>query len=244
YKAIYSALDGKEYDKTLDKLSTWSISDTSLASASSKGKFVGKKVGTTTIKVDYGSLSATATLKVVAADPPPEPEPEPEPLPNNPPTASVFTAPMYYWPEVVEFHDYSFDHDGVIISRDLKVDGQSSGFTRNFPRVTQEETHNVTLTVTDDDGESDTDSRSFRILPTTPKALFQTSGTLKQNRKVTFDAHVSDQATPATKVAPINYNLTTWTITPKTAGLSAADIKIDNSVDGGKRDVLLKSWRI
>lgn len=237
YKAIYSALDGKEYDKTLDKLSTWSIADTSLASSSTKGKFVGKKLGTTTVKVDYGSLSATATLKVVAADPPEEPE---EPKENLPPLANLFVEPEYYWPETVTFQDNSTDPDGEIVSRELTVDGSPSNFSRNFPRVTAEETHDAALKVTDDAGASDTDARSFKILPTTPTAMLEINGTLKENRKVSFNAHGSDKATKAIRVAPINYNLTTWDFKPVTPGITQGDIKIEHTSDGGIKDVLFK----
>lgn len=240
YDAYLVKGDGTESKVTTS--ATWSVEKTTIAKqTNTKYKFQGLAQGNTKIIAKYNGLQAEATLYVAETPPPePEPEPEPEPLPNNPPIASVFTSPEYYWPETVEFQDNSFDHDGEIISRDLRVDGEPSGYTKNFPRVTEEETHTVTLTVTDDDLAIDTDSRDFKILPTTPKAMLQTSGTLKENRKVSFDAHVSDQATPSSRVAPINYDLTTWQFTPKSPGLTLSDIKIAESSDGGKRDVLFK----
>ncbi|MDD9309773.1 PKD domain-containing protein [Cytobacillus firmus] len=240
YKAVLVRGDGTEEDVT--KVAQWSAGTPSVAKQvrNDRYRFEGIAKGNSKITATHNGMSADAMLYVEEDPPPPEPEPEPEPLPNNPPIASIMVSPEYYWPETVEIQDNSFDADGEIISRDLRIDGQPSGYTKNFPRVTQEETHNASITVTDDDLATDSDSKSFKILPTTPKALLQISGTLKENRKVSFDAHVSDQATPATRVAPINYDLTTWSITPKSPGITMADIKIADSQDGGRRDVLFK----
>lgn len=240
YESFLMQHNGEEMNIT--NISKWSAEQTNIAQPTNgdNNTFKGLSHGSTKIKATWNGYEAEAMLHVqdVSLPDPPEFEP-PEPDPIGP-VANLFVEPEFFWPETVTFYDYSTDPDGEIMLKELRVDGQTSSFTRNFPRVTQEESHVAELTVTDDDLLSDSDSKTFKILPTTPVAHLQISGTLKENRKVSFDAHSSDNATRAIRVAPINYDLTTWEFKPISEGISQSDIKIATSADGGLRDVLFK----
>lgn len=169
---------------------------------------------------------------VIPNDPPPE-------IPNQPPVAIVNVNAKFYWIEEAQFQDSSYDADGEIVFSEFNVDGEPSGATKKFSRVTAPEDHTVGITVVDDDGESDTDSKTFTILPTTPTAEFSITGTMKENRKISVDGNLSDKMSPI-HVAPIDYSLTNWTIRPLTEGVLPSDILIRTSSDKSKRDFLVR----
>ena len=224
YEAYLVKGDGTRTNVT--QLSGWLAGDRMIGSQTAPGKFLGQTNGSTSITVKYNDLSASAVLNVDK--------------PNIPPVAIIQVAPEYYWPETVTVDDQSYDIDGQITQRDFRIDNKTSPMTTTFPRVTEPQLHNASLTVTDDGLLSDSTSKQFKILPTTPTALLELGGTLKVNRTVTMDATVSDSVTKSIKVAPINYDLTEWTIEPVTEGITAADIKIASVPKGGNREVLFK----
>lgn len=224
YEAYLVKGDGTRTNVT--QLSGWLPGDRMIGSLTAPGKFLGQKNGSTSITVKYQDLSASAVLNVDK--------------PNIPPVAVLQVAPEYYWPEPVTVDDQSYDLDGTIIQRDFRIDNKTSPTTTTFPRVTQPELHDASITVTDDGLLTDSTSKQFKILPTTPTALLELGGTLKVNRKVTMDATVSDSVTKSIKVAPINYDLTEWNIEPVTPGITVADIKIASVPKGGNREVLFK----
>ncbi|MBH0167146.1 PKD domain-containing protein [Fictibacillus sp. 7GRE50] len=176
--------------------------------------------------------------KVPDAKPVPE-EPVPEPEPNKPPIASIWTQDEYFWVEDVIVQDNSYDTDGTIVSNEFQFDGQfSQGNTKKYSRVTQPETHSVSVKVTDDDGDSDQTERQFKILPTTPKADFGIGGVKKVNRAVFVDATASEVVTPSIRVAPLDYTKTSWTIKPLTPGVTLSDVMIRQAADKRKLEFL------
>jgi PKD repeat protein len=168
------------------------------------------------------------------------PDPEPEP---RPPVAVLHVGPEFYWPQTVEFDDASYHPDAPdveIVSRKLTVDGEPSSFSRNFPRVTEPTTKTATLTVTDENGLQDTDSKTFTLLPTTPVADMQLSGNFKVNRKITLDARPSTNATESSFIAPIDYTKTEWQVRPLTEGVTQDDIKFRVQENKAMQDILVR----
>ncbi|EAR66189.1 Secreted protein containing cell-adhesion domains [Bacillus sp. NRRL B-14911] len=168
---------------------------------------------------------------------PPPPEKE-----NAKPIASVNVEPYFYWPETVTFTTgaYDPDPDGEIASEQLYVDGVPiDGKTWNSSRVTEKTPHQVDFVVEDNMGETASDSDTFEIWPTIPKAEVKMEGELKQNRALTFDAKASDLVSPI-EFAPIEYSLTKWNIVPVSDGLTNEDVKIRPDKDPSLRKVLFK----
>lgn len=202
------------------------------------------EIGVRNLKIKYfdrveRETSFDTTIEVMAIDgykPPNEGEWE---IPNMPPVAMLYADPDYYWVETVTIQDHSYDGDGEIVERDFRINGSPSTFTRNFPRVTQPTPHEAWLKVTDDEGESDTTSRTFIILPTIPTAEVNIGGALKVNRKIEVNATASDYFSPV-HVAPIDYSRTTWSIVPLSPGIDASGIKVRTSSDMSKREFLVR----
>ncbi|MCM3005811.1 PKD domain-containing protein [Priestia koreensis] len=205
------------------------------------------KAGVHTIKVVVKDsiereTSVTKTVRIESATTPPPPPPtggtDPTKV-NLPPVADFFIEPSYYWVDNVEARDQSIDADGQIVSSEFTLDGQPSSFNMNFSRVTSPETHEATLTVVDDQGATNSVTKTFTINPTTPIAEFSIDGAMKVNRKITVDGTLSDKKSPV-KQAPIDYSQTNWSITPVTAGLAQSDILIRNEGDLSKREFLVR----
>ena len=228
YKVEYIKADGSRLDVT--STSSYSSSNTSIASIDSTGKAIGIEEGQVTITATYDGKTDTAILDVTELIIEYE---------NKPPIASLEVLKEYYWIETVEMTDSSYDPDGTIVSTNLLVDGKPSSLHVKYPRVTVPENHVAHLTVTDDDGASSDVSKSFEILPTTPTADLSVYGSLKVNRKIVLDATNSDSKSPV-HVAPIDYSQTNWTITPITEGITQDDIKVKVSSDYSKREILVR----
>lgn len=192
-----------------------------------------------TDRVERTTSASTVVNVVGQSQPDPEPEPEPEPEPNIPPEALVYVEPSFYWVEEVPFQDHSYDIDGEIVFSEFRVDGEPSQSPKKFSRVTQEEQHSVEVMVVDDKGDSDSHSKEFKILPTTPTAEFSITGTIKENRQISLDGTLSDRTSPV-HVAPIVYSLSQWNIRPLTEGVLPSDILIRTSSDKSKRDFLVR----
>ncbi|MGE6755982.1 PKD domain-containing protein [Rossellomorea sp. NPDC071047] len=185
------------------------------------------------------STKVSTVINVVDPDSPPV-DPEPPPAKDNePPVASLYTEPKIYWVEQAEFLDNSYDTDGEIVFSEISVDGEVSGASKKFSRVTEPEEHTASIYVVDNVGASDEDEKSFTVLPTTPTAEVQIEGTLKENRRVLLDATYSDKKSPI-DVAPIDYSKTKWSIEPVTPGINPSGIKIRTSGDKSKRELLLR----
>jgi hypothetical protein len=191
------------------------------------------------------TVSKKITVKPAIGPPPPPPDPSdppppPEPMVNTPPVADIYADPEFYWVETALWKDSSYDPDGEIASSEFTLDDTTTvGDSYKFPRVTEPEPHTVRVDVVDNQGATASDSTTFNILPTIPTANLLIGGTLKENREITLDATSSDLYSPV-KVAPIDYSKTKWTITPVTAGIDPAGIKIRASSDLSKKELLVR----
>lgn len=92
------------------------------------------------------------------------------------------------------------------------------------------------LTVTDIKQQSDTAYRTINVLPPIPKIQLETSGTLKENRKVVMDI---SKTYGGSKRYPIDWSKTKWKITPITSGVTENDIKSLDSFTGSQKLNLL-----
>lgn len=171
---------------------------------------------------------------------PDEPPPPPPPPPvNQPPTARFSWPSSVYEGDTVTVTEDSFDWDGQIIDRQWQF-SSTTGVTHNLSQgggpVTFDNTgsYNLSLTVTDDDGATDSVSHSITVLPVIPTAKIAYSGTLKENRKVVLDAVNS---TSFDKF-PIDHTKDEWTIAAISGG-AGSDIRIGIKT-GTTQEVLFK----
>lgn len=183
--------------------------------------------------------SQTSTLIWEGSHPNEPPPPEP-----RDPIAILHVGPSFYWPQTVQFDDASFHPDAPdheIISRSLTVDGQSVSMNHNFPRVTSPQTKQARLRVTDNNNLSDTDTKTFRLLPTTPTADFFVEGARKENRALTIDVNPSIAATDVpSAIAAINFSKTEYTITPMSPGIDPDGIKKRTDSDPTRQKFLVR----
>ncbi|KUK09556.1 MAG: PKD domain containing protein [Caldanaerobacter subterraneus] len=198
------------------------------------------------VRVWDASINKTSeaeTTKVIGQyEDVPTPEPTPPPAPEPVPPVAVINAPS----EVIQGDDVyissgSYDPDGTIVNYSWSI-SPSSGVTGTlsgesgtvyFDKVG---TYTVRLTVTDNDGLTDTAQKNIVVKPAAPKAFFDYTGALKENRKVVLDASGSYTSPKY----PMVWDATEWEITPVSSGLTQNDIKIVPSTDMKTRTVLFK----
>ncbi len=167
------------------------------------------------------------------------PEVLPEPYPNEPPVA------RFSWPssamegDEVTVYESSVDYDGSIVDWDWDFSsytGVNYSLSSGDGKVTFDNTGNydLTLTVTDDDGATDTLTRSIQVTPAIPVAVINVSGTLKENRKIILSSINSKTSAKY----PIDHARDEWTITPVSGGTSS-DIKI-GAKSGSTQEALIK----
>lgn len=189
-------------------------------------------------RVKNWALSGDSGWAIYEPIPPEQPQPPPEPL-NNPPTARFSMTSSAYEGDTVTIMDNSFDSDGEIVDWEwsfIPVSGISGslGDTGGQLVFSTAGSYNLTLTVTDDDGETDSTSKSITIKQPKPAAVITIKGTLKANRKVILDS--GNSSTPSSY--PIDHSLDEWTIIPISVG-SEPDIKIGPQY-GSIQEVLFK----
>lgn len=200
------------------------------------------------------SVWRTATSKVtVAVGPkdaplppgPEQPEPEEPDEPDEPTQANQAPTARFGWPtecwegDTVDVIENSYDRDGEIvdwrwrftnalgITHNLKQGGGQVGFQNSG-------TYELRLTVEDDEGATDSVTKTLLVKPPIPLAKIDYSGSLKENRKITLDA--SNSSSPLK--FPIDFTKNEWTIMAISGG-TASDIKMGSR---GERslDILFK----
>lgn len=170
--------------------------------------------------------------------------------PNIPPVAQINVEDEYYWNQIVNVQNTSYDVDGTIVSNDFTLDNNPSGQSFGFSQITEPEIHTVGLEVTDNMGATDQTTKQFRVLPTIPTADFSVYGfdnnnqktydKGKVNRLIEIDSTLSDAVTAAKDVAPIDYSKTIYKIEPKTDGIDQTDILQKASTDKKKLQFLVR----
>ncbi len=119
--------------------------------------------------------------------------------PNEPPVAQfAFTPTQPSTLDTVRFTDQSTDPDGEVVSWRWEFgDGNTSTLRNPTHRYTRKGTFTVRLTVTDDDGATDTTTRTITVVNLPPVASFTVAlhiehlGLVLRRREVTFDASES-----------------------------------------------------
>ncbi|WP_422445338.1 PKD domain-containing protein [Thermoanaerobacterium sp. DL9XJH110] len=159
---------------------------------------------------------------------------------NDPPEAVISAPDEVIQGDDVAIRSKSYDPDGEIASTEWNIspadgvmgtlEGDSS--TIYFDKVGE---YKITLTVEDEFGLSDTAEKTITVKPAVPRAFFDYTGTLKENRKIVLDASQSSSS----ERYPILWDRTEWQILPP-AGGSTDDIKVVTSFDMQKRTVLFK----
>lgn len=190
---------------------------------------------TTTSKSITSSTTVTGTIE--APNNPPIPEPEP----NDPPIARIDSE------TTVKAGDYlnvtginSTDVDGFITSYSWNTGNTSysslSGTHTGQVVYPEEGRQTIYLTVTDDDGASDSTAQSINVLTPTPEAhlTFGDGSIQKVNRKVILDT----KNTKSPAFYPVKWEESIWEITPMD-GQSTDSIKVNGSKTGGKTKELL-----
>jgi hypothetical protein len=185
------------------------------------------------------SVSDNPVDPVQPPEPPPVIPPEPPEAPNLPPTA-VFGLPSYtYEGDTVDVSESSFDLDGEIVDWDWDHEpafAGSSHLLKGGGELTIETIgkFNITLTVTDDDGATNSVTHFIVVKAAKPEAIIAYQGSLKENRKVTLNSIRSKSS----DAYPIDHSRDEWVITPISGG-TAADIKLGTR-SGANQEVLFK----
>ncbi len=113
---------------------------------------------------------------------------EPTPI-EQPPKANFLFSPAY--PTILDeifFTDTSLDSDGSIISWLWDFDDESTSADRNpVHQFTNEETYNITLTVTDTGGETDTTIQTIVVTSPIPGTIDQEQTLHKEAHKIYAD---------------------------------------------------------
>lgn len=224
----YQLLARKEEDKT-DVVKEFTGSSAKKLSQSNVFNFtipkskIGKNEYTQTFKVqakaylnDGNVISSSATVRTMVYPPgieePTSPEPpvpeNPEPS-NEPPTVTIIGPETVRAGDNICLNSNAFDTDGTIESQSWTTPGAMGSISGSngciiYPKVGD---YLVTTTVTDDKGATGSDIHYIEVTPPYPNAYFTVTGTLKENRKVTFT-----DATDTPSLYPVDWSKSYWEI--------------------------------
>ena len=170
FKAHYHKPEGSSVEVT--EQSTWEVSNSSVAKLETKkGRVKALKPGTLVLSATYKGMTGTADVTVID-------EPLPPP-PNYSPKADFsISNPSPVEGEKVFFHDES-THEGErygesIVSWEWTIEGQPGSSSQNTEATWNEVgTYNITLRVEDQDGDSDSCTKSVVVGPALPAAVIQ-----------------------------------------------------------------------
>lgn len=164
----------------------------------------------------------------------------PPPVPTNKPPVAEITSPY----EVKAGDDVpvdgykSKDEDGTITNYSWNTSGAIGSISGSSGTIwyPTDGTYSVGLTVTDNQGSAGYDSKSIIVMPPYPEANITTTGTLKENRKITIDASKS--------TSPVHYPMvwtnTTWSLSAVSGNVNT-DIKYSGVLNGNiSNNILVK----
>ena len=235
----------KTYKYTINKsrLSNTNVKElTQQFSARVQGSYKPSSYYTGTL--DSGLLNAATYVYKQAPVPPPEPTTGPK---KQPPVAVINGDTEVKLGDYTSFNGYeSYDTDGTIESyrwvmpgaKDVSVtqdkyDATYSDVTTWYDKLGAQK---VTLYVKDNDGLQHGTHHSLVVVEPTVEAAIQQSGTLKENRKVTFK-----ESSDSPAKYPVIAAKTTWKIESLYGDIPASEIKYSGSLTGKKEfDVLFK----
>ena len=180
----------------------------------------------------YLNASAYTTSEFYKTPPPPPP-------PAGSPVAVISAPSVAYAGDPVAISGAgSHSPNGAITQYQWITSGANSAVSGASGTITYptQGTYEIDLGVIDSAGQSDSTSQMISVLPPTPTAVINITGSLKENRKFTIDSSCSTSHASY----PINNTLTQWTITPVSGG-TAGDIKYAGTLTGStSKDILIK----
>lgn len=164
----------------------------------------------------------------------------PPPMPSNkPPVADIRAKAIVMAGDDVTFDgSHSYDPDGSIVSYAWNIPNSNGYISGDEGTVwfNSEGTYSISLTVTDNEGATDTERVTIHVMPPKPSAIITYIGKLKENRKISLDSSTSISP----KHYPIDDALTKWEITP-VSGCIVDDVKYKDSLLGVRnKDILIK----
>ncbi len=170
FKAHYHKPEGSSVEVT--EQSTWKVSNSSVAKLETKkGRVKALKPGTLVLSATYKGMTGTADVTVIdePLPPPPNYSPKADFSISNP--SPVEGEKVYFWDEST--------HEGErygesIISWEWTIKGQPGSSSQNTEATWNEVgTYSITLRVEDQDGDSDSCTKSVVVGPALPAAVIQ-----------------------------------------------------------------------
>lgn len=190
---------------------------------------------------DWNAYDEWAIYEKIPSDqPPPDNPPDDPPADTNQDPVARFNWPSECWEgDTVDVTENSYDRDGQIVDWRWKFSdttGVTSSLAQGGGTVTfdKQGTYSLKLTVEDDDGATDSVTKTIQVLPPIPTAKITYTGTLKENRQLILNANKSSSP----ENFPIDHTKDEWTITPVSVG-TADDIKLGVRADK-TQEVLFK----
>jgi len=242
----------REYNYTIPKSK---LSNTSILDYTEK--FAGRVIAycDTGTNIDCSHLNSgllEASTYVYKNNPTSAPTSAPTPTPTSapqklPPVAVIDSMSEVRLGDIVGFSGLdSFDPDGTIEgyrwqlpdAKDADVELDTYDINSGVVMAWYDTLglKKAKLYVKDNDGMLGATYHTLTVVAPTVEARIQQSGTLKENRKVTF-TDVSDSPT----MYPVDTSKNQWSIEPVTEGISRSSIKYSGSLNGKKTfDVLFK----
>ncbi|GIP15795.1 hypothetical protein J40TS1_14370 [Paenibacillus montaniterrae] len=238
---------------TVKKTYKYTISKSRLSSSSIKdltqqfaGRIKAECKASSYYKCELNSGLLQASTYVYKEAPIPTPAPTQGPA-KQPPVAVINGLSEVKLGDYTTFDGYdSYDPDGTIAEYKWSLpnakdpDIQQNKFDPTYSAVTawydKLGLQQVLLYVKDNDGLQHGTYHSLVVVEPTIEAAIEQSGTLKENRKVTFK-----EASNSPAKYPVVAEKTTWTIEPVSANIPTTAIKYSGSLKGKKQfDVLFK----
>ncbi|NLX02676.1 MAG: PKD domain-containing protein [Syntrophomonadaceae bacterium] len=170
FKAYYHRPEASALEVT--EQSTWEVSNSSVAKLGiKKGRVQALKPGTLVLSATYKGMTGTADVTVIdePLPPPPNYSPKADFSISNP--TPVEGEKVYFWDE--SYHE-GRQYGESIVSWQWTIEKQSSSSSQNTEATWDEVgTYSITLRVEDQDGDSDSCTKSVVVGPALPAAVIQ-----------------------------------------------------------------------
>ena len=157
---------------------------------------------------------------------------------NEPPTVTISVPPVVYAGDDVYVTGYGQDKDGDTLQYNWsKPFGMYGNLTETFGVIYFMDLgiKQFGLTVSDSSGESASAAAQTNVIAPTPNVVVNSTGTFKENRKVTIDASSS---IAGSKRATIDWTSAKWIVTPLNGALMN-DVRIQKHTVGSTNGAIL-----